>query len=100
MPSWKVRSNSSERAKSWITPARQSAEAVTSMVKPQVPSSFPPQDRAHDLVRGRAIGVPIASVGRASRRAGSKQRVGRGAPGPFALELGLDADDLGAQRLD
>src|SRR5437868_15487025 len=96
MPSWKVRSNSSERAKSWITPDRQSAEAVTSMVKPLVPQSFPPQNAGRSQMRDRATVVPQP----ASRGPRAEQCVGRGPPGPLALELRLHPGDLGPQRLD
>src|ERR1700756_1232398 len=94
MPSWKVRSKSSERAKSWITSARQDRTGFTSFIIIPATTPIPARDEWPIPRASTATAVPSGSGG--ARR---KQGVGRGPPGPLAVDLRLHTRDLSAQHV-
>src|SRR3569833_2197028 len=101
MPSWKVRWKSSERAKSWITSARQARAAACSLIR----------FYSRLVALGRFAvrpGNPYASrlwtilrrLPNALARAGAEEGVRRRAAGALAIDLGLDPGDLGIEDID
>src|SRR6266702_2135097 len=102
MPSWKVRSNSSDRAKSWITPARQGADwgALRLFMGP---TSIRTWDRGlqrtcqqHPSPDDHAFRHPVRIQLITSR----KESVSRGASRAFLVDLGADPRDLALQLGD
>src|SRR5512138_1248113 len=91
MPSWKVRSNSSERAKSWITVARQAgpiASCMTTLLQPFWGNA--PWDAGSHSNAAPATVMPSAG-------ARTEQGVGGRAAGALPVDLGLHPRHFGPQ---
>src|SRR4051794_22143944 len=99
MPSWKVRSNSSERAKSWITSARQGRTVFASVIWIPAPASVLPRDE-WSLSKAQVQHPCQAWLNERLGGARREQGVGGGAAGAFAVDLRLHAGDLRAQHVD
>src|SRR5579864_4305490 len=102
MPSWKVRWNNSERAKSWMTSARHGVETLGSLIRSSTYTQ--PAKRSRKTIRATPVPRDLdhfaPGAGAGSARSGPKEGVGRRTACALALDLRLGPGDLRLKDLD
>src|ERR1051325_9393483 len=95
MPSWNVRSNNSERAKSWMTSSRQSGLWISRIDSTLHPLRFPRPER-----KRRGDGRPLQRLCQGSALGKAAEQGVGGSPGRFLLlDLGPHPRALRGQEL-